>query len=329
MGYMGYDRQRLLALRKQMDGVARHLGTLRCADPEAADANRAIAAAAQSLATWIPIVDTVITQDPLGSYRPGGGLPTWSWSTDPDNGLPGGGGSHGGAHGRGGSSDAPLWSSFSVDGRFQDKLFRKLELPIRRRPGSGEVDVDLFISAAQAGILGMHDEGNKRGFILDAKPEQSKVQVHLNFETGVATMIVAPSCDKNEEGCVDAREIQLVAPGEKMDHSKNNIQITEDDDEVRLQVRGLNARRAVTGPTHAPSIDDVYLLIPNLSGGDVWWSEKGDRFPSEMIQQNDGKGGKSRKITTYSEQVDAIGVPELTDDGWGDLQNDAARQLHP
>jgi hypothetical protein len=299
-------------------------------DPYAMDTIRAISSAAQSLSMWIPIVDAILKRDPLGTYRPDERSPEWSLSVDPFNaptGLPGGGGSHGSARGRGRSSGAPVWTTFTVDGRFQDKLFRKLEFPIQKRPGSGEVDVDLFISATQAGILGMHDEGNGRGFVLDPRPEESKVQVHLNFETGQATMIVAPSCDKNEEGCVDAREIQLVGPGEKMDHSKNNIQLTEDSDEVRLQVRGLNARRAVTGPTHAPSIDDVYLFTPNVSGG-IGWSERGDRFPSETIQQSDGKGGKAVTVRTFSEQVDWMGVPELTDVGWSDLQNDAAHQLH-
>ncbi len=325
MGYMGYDRQRLNALRAQMDVANRDLSGLRCADAAAADATRAITSAIDSLSRWIPIVDEILTQDPLGRYHPVEGLPGWYRATDPLDPINDG---HG--HGeRDSGPAAPVFSTFNVEGKFEGKLFRKVEIPIQKRPGAGETDVDLFIGASQAGIIGMHDEGNNRGFILDPRPEQSKMQVHLNFETGIATMIVAPSCDKNEKGCVDARQIQVVPVGGKMDHSKNNIQITEDADEVRLQVRGHNARRAVTGPTHAPSIDDVYLITPNLSGGTPRVSERGDRFPSETIQQSDGKGGDPQLVSTFEEVVDVFGVPELTDDGWDDLVNDPKYDLHP
>jgi hypothetical protein len=84
MGYMGYDPQRLAVLRSRMAEAQRDLSSLRCSDPDAADANRVVTAAMQNLSNlWIPIIDTVLRVDPLSSYQPLDGRAGWNRATDP------------------------------------------------------------------------------------------------------------------------------------------------------------------------------------------------------------------------------------------------------
>lgn len=183
-----------------------------------------------------PTLGTFLSVDPLVSTTgdpylyangnpstfsdPSGLCPTFGVSAD---------GKHGGSYDDGKGPCGVKHGSFEVPGRFQNKQFTSVSVPIDA-PGLrlyGEVTIDLFISASQAGFVGAHDEGNDRDFYRGAPPSASKVQIHLDFVNGVATAIAAPTCDKNGEGCHDARAWQVVtSASEAIDASMNNIFIS-------------------------------------------------------------------------------------------------------
>jgi RHS repeat-associated protein len=271
-----------------------------------------------------PTVGAFLTVDPLVAttrtpYLYANGNPTTL--TDPSGLCPTFGvsadGKHGGSYDDGKGPCGVKHGSFEVPGRFQNKQFTSVSVPIDA-PGLrlyGKVTIDLFISASQAGLVGAHDEGNDRDFYRGAPPSASKVQIHLDFVNGVATAVAAPTCDKNGAGCHDARAWQVVtSASEAIDAKMNNIFINSDNDEIRVQVRGKNSRRVSIVGLDVPSIDRVYRLDV---GGTFAWS--GDLFPSQDIYGTD-YFGHPYQVDRFSEQVDSLGMPELMVDDWSSLQ---------
>ena len=249
-----------------------------------------------------------VTGDP---YLYAGGNPTTR--SDP-SGLDPGGCHNGRPNAVSGACESvSTHSQFTVDGSLGGKSFANVTTPIRKRSGIGAVTIDLYIAASQAGIVGMHDEGNDRGHCMGCPPQDSKVRLTLDFDAGSASLFAAPSCDAEGKGCRDAREWQRIDLGVLVDNSMNNFMITESDTQIRIQLRAKNARRDDTSFYSVPSIDDAYLF--DVPSGRI--SGRGDRFPSETISQN--LGGQQYQLSAYDEQVDFFGLPQLSDDGWGDL----------
>jgi hypothetical protein len=204
--------------------------------------------------------------------------------------------------------------------RLGGKSFSSVSVPIRKREGAGVIKVDFFIAASEAGIPGAHDEGNDRGFDIDAPYWESKVQVSLDLENGVAIAHAAPTCDANGEGCHDARGWQIMnSPDDKINKELNQLLIQEDDDQIRVQIRGLNSRRSDKGALKIPSIDDVFLFT--LDGSGLRTRRKGDSFPSTQVSWSNPSTGQGIEVYRSSEHLSWImRAPLLDEQSWGSLK---------
>jgi len=211
--------------------------------------------------------------------------------------------------------------AFRVPGRFQDRKFTTASVSVDkyRFRAFGVITIDMFIAAPMAGALGMQDEGNDRGMSRGAQPSESKVQVRVDLISGTVTMIAAPSCDKNGEGCHDARSWQILSSADQaIDASMNNILVSSDNDELRVQIRAKNSRRdtILGGFVDVPSIDRVYRL--DRSSG--VFAIDGDTFPSEFIYGTD-YFGNDYEIERFDEQRSAAGFPTLEVADWSSLRD--------
>jgi hypothetical protein len=66
-------------------------------------------------------------------------------------------------------------------------------------PGQhGVVKVDIFIGARQAGILGDDDRGDDRGFDANSGPDDNRVTMYLDMDTGLAVVRQNPTLDASQ-----------------------------------------------------------------------------------------------------------------------------------
>lgn len=76
-------------------------------------------------------------------------------------------------------------------------IYRKTQyayLNIPKHPEAGKIKIDMFIAAKTISRFGIEGYGNDRTFDPNEQNGRTKVQIYLDFTTGVGTLYAAPSC---------------------------------------------------------------------------------------------------------------------------------------
>ncbi|MGH9271949.1 MAG: hypothetical protein ACRDZ2_11810, partial [Ilumatobacteraceae bacterium] len=171
-----------------------------------------------------------------------------------------------------------------------DRTAQFLHHPIEPQPGMGQVMISLFISTGLAGAPGPHigkSTGNDRGPDPHAHPSDSKGWAIVDYETGLVTVRVNPSCSASDhDACHDPLPITtefpdplavpMLLPVDGRDHNRVGVAARPDATGIRFGI--INADKQFV----APRLDARFDVRTHEDGtASVEWSR--DDFPDLEI----------------------------------------------
>jgi hypothetical protein len=172
---------------------------------------------------------------------------------------------------------AALRQQFGPPERTGDRTAQFLHHPIEPQPGMGQVMIALFIESGLAGAPGPHivkSRGNDRGPDPHAHPSDSKGWAVVDYESGLVTVRVNPSCSASgEEICQDPLAI-TTDEDEAMLLGLNLVRIATRSDRTEVRFGITNSDKRLV----APRLDAAFRVRTHDDGtASVQWMR--DDFP--------------------------------------------------
>jgi hypothetical protein len=153
--------------------------------------------------------------------------------------------------------------------------------------GTGQVVIALYIPTPTAGLPGGDDgksTGNDRGPDPHADPSDSKAWVVIDYETGLVTVRINPSCSAaDDDACSDPLPIitdfgSIASVAQRIPlfvDDSNRVSIDAESGRTKVRVGVLNADKRVL----APRLDATFGVSTNGDGTvDLEWDR--DAYPS-------------------------------------------------
>ncbi|HEV3232002.1 MAG TPA: hypothetical protein VG245_07095, partial [Candidatus Dormibacteraeota bacterium] len=151
---------------------------------------------------------------------------------------------------------------------------------VAKRPGQGQVMINLFIAEAAAGPPGAASRGDNRGHGPQYTCLDDRVCAIIDYETGRGYVRINRSCSPDLKSCADALPIVRDSPYPAFYERTNHVKVTTvGGGDLLIDLSVVNAHAFI-----APAIDDTFFIDRTKSGSTVTVLS-GNDFPARDAYQ--------------------------------------------